>query len=373
MRSPDLTDVERIEGLLRGIPPESEREAQLAGLIRELRGVDAPAPARVRERVRALDGPVRRNWGWKPALVLVPVVLVLGLVAAVAVFDRGSERQVLELQPATVNEGTAQTLDTTKRSPAGEPVFGAATVRDRTALPAPLAVGGSGSRAQEWDVSMNLRVRDNDLLAAASQEAIRTTRELGGYVVSSSIGTEGSAGEARLTVRVPSKRIQDAIASFGDLGTITAQNVDVQDRQGELDRLARRIDTLRVQLAEVNLKLAQPGLSTPERLRLELQRQRIGGLLNRVAGDRRAVNDQVRLADVELLLRTGSAAAAPDEGGVEGAARDAVHVLAIAGAVAIFLLIVLAPVAVVAVALWLALRARRRRTEERLLDKPRPA
>ena len=101
------------------------------------------------------------------------------------------------------------------------------------------------------------------------------------------------------TVRVPSKRIQDAITRFGDLGTITAQNIDVQDRQGELDRLARRIDTIRVQLAEVKLKLAQPGLSTPERLRLELQRQRLGGQLNRAGTDRRAVNDQVRLADLE--------------------------------------------------------------------------
>src|SRR5467141_4184980 len=89
MRSPDLTDVDRIEGLLRGIPPESEREAQLAGLIRELRGLNADAPARVRERVRLLDEPVRRSWGWKPALVLVPVVLALSLVAAVAVVDRG--------------------------------------------------------------------------------------------------------------------------------------------------------------------------------------------------------------------------------------------------------------------------------------------
>jgi hypothetical protein len=220
---------------------------------------------------------------------------------------------------------------------------------------------------------MDLRLPDNDRLAAASQEAIRTTRELGGYVVSSSIGTNGSAGEARIAVRVPARRIQDAITRFGDLGTITAQNVDVQDRQGQLDALARRIDSLRVSLAEVNLKLAQPGLSAPERLRLELRRERLRGLLNRLSGERRQLNDQVLLADVALMMRTGHSAVAPREGRVEGAARDAAHVLAVAGAVAVFLLIVLAPLAVVAVAIWLAFRTRRRRTEERLLDKPRPA
>jgi hypothetical protein len=367
MRSPDLTDVERIEGLLRGIPPESEREAQLAGLIRELRGVNADAPARVRERVRALDKPVRRSWGWKPVLVLVPVVLALGVVGAVAAVDRGGQKEAVQREGVHL-ETLSPAFERTEDAAKSNPLLG--RIRGHVGAPFP---GGGGSRAQEWDVSMDLRVRDNDRLAAASQEAIRTTRELGGYVVSSSIGTQGTSGEARLIVRVPARRIQDAITRFGDLGTITAQNVDVQDRQGQLDAQARRIDSLRVQIAEVNLKLAQPGLSAPERLRLELRRERLRGLLNQVSSQRRALNDQVLLADLALMLRTGKSSATPSEDRVGGAARDAVHVLAVAGAVAVFLLIVLAPPALVAVAIWVAFRARRRRTEERLLDKPRPA
>jgi uncharacterized protein DUF4349 len=360
MRSPDLNDVERIEGLLRGIPPESEREAQLAGLIREIRGLDAEAPRTVRERVRTLEEVPRRSWSWRPALVLVPIVAV-GLIAAALVGRGGNQSSALEAKDSA-SGAPAQTV----------PAWDSTTLKRQPLAPS-VAQSLPGGRAQEWDVSMNLRVRDNDQLASASQEAIRTTRELGGYVVASSVATQGSGGEARLTVRVPAKRVQDAIARFGDLGTITAQNVDVQDRQGELDALARRIDSLRVSLAEVNLKLAQPGLSAPERLRLELQRQRLGGLLNQRAAERRAVNNQVVLADVELMLRTGKSAAAPREGRIGGAARDALHVLALAGAVAVFLLIVLAPLSLVAVAAWLAYRARRRRTEERLLDKPRPA
>jgi hypothetical protein len=359
MRSPDLTDVDRIERLLRGIPPESEREAQLEGLIRQLRGLEAEAPRAVRERVRSLEEAPRRR-SWKPALVLVPVVLALGLVASVAVLGRGGDESATNQSLGFAEKDAARTV----------PSFG----RTLAPTPAPsLALGAEGSRAQEWDVSMDLRVRDNDRLAAASQEAIRTTRELGGYVVSSSVGTHGNGGEARLTVRIPARRVQDAIARFGDLGTITSQNVDVQDRQGQLDALARRIDSLRVQLAELNLKLAQRGLPTPERLRLELRRQRLQGQLNRLTGERRAVNGQVLLADVALMLRTGHSTAAPSEGRVEGSARNALHVLAVAGAVTVFLLIVLAPLALVAVAVWFALRARRRRTEERLLDKPRPA
>ena len=367
MRSPDLTDVDRIEGLLRGILPESEREAQLAGLIRELRGLDAEAPRPLRERVRGLEEPARRSWGWKPVLVLVPLV-ALGLAAAALV---GRD------QGGVSNESAAE-VSAPDSAATTVPAQGAPAPWGRTALQKqnPFALQTppvADARAEEWNVSMDLRVRDNDRLAAASQEAIRTTRELGGYVVSSSIGTQGNGGEARLTLRIPARRVQDAITRFGDLGTITAQHVDVQDRQGQLDALARRIDALRVSLAEVDLKLAQPGLSGPERLRLELQRQRLRGLLNERAATRRAVNEQVMLADLELMLHTGRSATPPSEGGVGGAARSALEVLAVAAAVAIFLLIVLTPLALVAVAIWLGLRARRRRNEERLLDKPRPA
>ena len=76
MRSPDATDVERIEGLLRGMPPETEREAHLEGMIRELRSVSPRASHELRERVRTLREPeVRRSLGWRPVLVLVPVAL----------------------------------------------------------------------------------------------------------------------------------------------------------------------------------------------------------------------------------------------------------------------------------------------------------
>jgi len=373
MPSPDLTDAERIEGLLRGIPPETAREAQLAGLIRQLRAGALDAPDALRERVRAHDVPPRRSWGWKPALVLVPLV-VAGLAAGVVVGRDGgapSARQSAEVGVAAGGGG-------------GKPAWGTATTpnaldfalqsRTRRAARALAPATAGGGRAQEWDVAMELRVRDNDRLAEASQEAIRTTRALGGYVVSSSIGTHGDGGEARLALRVPSGRIQDAIERFGALGTITAQNVDVQDRQGQLDALARRIDNLRVSIAEVNVKLANSGLSSVERLRLELRRTRLQGLLDQARGTRRGVGEQVALADVSLALRTGHAAAtAPNDGRIEGAARTGLHVLAVAGAVTVFLLIVLAPLAAVALALWLVFRARRRRTEESLLDRPRPA
>ena len=92
-------------------------------------------------------------------------------------------------------------------------------------------------------------MRDNRALSDASAEAIRVTRELGGFVVSSNVATDGRSGRADLVLRVPQRRVQDAIAQLSELGTITGQQVSVQDRQADLDRLAKRIDTLRIQRA----------------------------------------------------------------------------------------------------------------------------
>src|SRR5918994_1255724 len=194
MRSPDPTDVEGIEGLLRGVPPESEREAHLEGLIRELRTEVPTAPRELRERVRGLRAPEpRRTFGWKPLLVIAP--LVVALVGAALLGGRGSEDRE---EPAAV--GARESVEPQQVPPA------AADQALRTSPLPPTA------RAQEWDVSLELALRDNGRLSEASAEAIRTTRELGGFVVSSNVATAGPSRAARPLLRVPTPRIQGAVA-----------------------------------------------------------------------------------------------------------------------------------------------------------------
>jgi ribosomal protein L29 len=359
MRSPDATDVERIEGLLRGMPPETEREGHLEGMIRELRTVSPRASREVRERVRTLREPEpRRSLGWRPMLVLVPVALAL---AGAAFLSRGDNDS---------DQGVAFSRERTAALEA-QPAPQAKDAED--AFAGPLAPTLSdAARAQEWDVSLELAVRDNRSLSDASAEAIRTTRSLGGFVVSSNVATQGSGGRADLVLRIPQRRVQDAIAQFSELGTITGQQVTVQDRQADLDRLAKRIDTLRIQLAEVRAQLAQGGLSEVDRLRLELRRQRLQGELNQQTRQRTGIANEVALAEFSLTLQTKRAAAAAGDGRIDRAVGDAVEVLSVAAAVGLFLLIVLAPLAAIAALLFLVRRSLRRREEERLLEQPRP-
>jgi ribosomal protein L29 len=358
MRSPDATDVERIEGLLRGMPPETEREAHFEGMIRELRSVSPRASHELRERVRTLREPeARRSLGWRPALVLVPVALAF---AGAALLGRGDD---------TPDQGVAfsrESAGALEAQPAPQ-------AKDAGTFAGPLAPTLSeAARAQEWDVSLELAVRDNRSLSDASAEAIRTTRALGGFVVSSNVATQGAGGRADLVLRIPQRRVQDAIARFSELGTITGQQVTVQDRQADLDRLAKRIDSLRIQLAQVRAQLAQGGLSEVDRLRLELRRQRLQGELNQQTRQRTGITNEVALAEFSLTLQTKRAAAAAGDSRIDGAVGDAVEVLSVAAAVGLFLLIVLAPLAVIAVLILLGRRSLRRREEERLLDQPRP-
>jgi Domain of unknown function (DUF4349) len=371
MRSPDHTDAQRIDALLAGAPPESEREAQLEGLIRELRTAAPSAPPSVRERVRSLREPERRRFAWRPALVALPIAAAL-VAGAVGLSRSGGSGNSESAGGSTATTGGGPFEQV---APAGEAHLDARTSATPAWESAQLGAADSaaGGRAQEWDVALELRVRDNDRLSDASADAIRTTRELGGFVVSSNVSTRERSGEARLVLRVPSRRIQDAIARLSELGTITAQQVAIQDRQDELDSLRRRIDDLRVQRAEVDLRLRTESLTQPERLRLELERQRLTGRLNSLTATRNGVTREVAMAEVSLTVRTGRSAAAPSEGRLEGAAGDALRVLAVAGAVAVFVLIVISPLVAIGIAVWLARRSVRRREHERLLDRTNPA
>jgi ribosomal protein L29 len=359
MRSPDATDVERIEGLLRGMPPETEREAHLEGMIRELRSVSPRASHELRERVRTLREPeVRRSLGWRPALVLVPLALAFAGAAFLGRGDNDSD------QGAAFSRERATALE-------GQAAPQAKAAEDAFAGPLAPAVADA-ARAQEWDVSLDLAVRDNRSLSDASAEAIRTTRSLGGFVVSSNVATQGAGGRADLVLRIPQRRVQDAIAQFSELGTITGQQVTVQDRQADLDRLAKQIDTLRIQLAQVRAQLAQGGLSEVDRLRLELRRQRLQGQLNQQTRQRTGIANEVALAEFSLTLQTKRAVAVAGDSRIDGAVGDALEVLSVAAAVGLFLLIVLAPLAAIAVLLLLGRRSLRRREEERLLNQTRP-
>jgi Domain of unknown function (DUF4349) len=384
MPSPDVIAPERLEKLLRGAPPEGEREARLQGLLRELRSNATPAPQTLCEHARALREPAPRRLPRvtrrRAALVLAPAVVAVAAAALGATtllgddsapeqraFDHGSvvgERGAIRSVPPPLRAHLRRTFQATG---AAEPTPGRAL--DATPSPAP-----SSGRARDIDMWIELRLPDADRLSDAANAAMEATRELGGFVASSTVGMQAEEGRAQLRLRVPIGRVEDAVFRLSQLGTITGQRVATDDLQTEIDSRSRRIAGLRSAIRIAELTLRSGSLDAEERLELEIKLERWRSLLAEARRTKARFLREAATAELTLVLHTrAAAAAAKDESRVEGAARDALDFLARTGSVALFLGIVLSPLLLLAVLLGLALRSRTRRIEERLLERPRPA
>src|SRR4029453_16667841 len=100
----------------------------------------------------------------------------------------------------------------------------------------------STTRAQNVNATLQLLVGNTGDLSATTQQALRTTRRLGGYVVAVDYGTpESSEGTSSLRLRIPVSRLQAAIVRFSGLGQILAQQTQITDVQRRLDELTRQI------------------------------------------------------------------------------------------------------------------------------------
>jgi Domain of unknown function (DUF4349) len=377
---PDLVAPERVEELLGGALPEGEREARLQGLVRELRA-DVPAPEALRERVLTLEpnsprGPLRR----RRVLVVAVALVALGLIGSAVVLNGGAPSDDDAPTAAPVEKGGAEDAKATP-----SPTTPAVDVELESQGDSPsrtTLAGTSGDpalvprgRAVDVDLWMELRLGDADELSAAAREAMKITRELGGWVAGSDVDTKGREGTAELELRVPVARVEDAVLELADLGTVTGQRVETEDLQAGIDARTRRIERLERSIRVLELRLESGTLDPEEELRVRLELERrsneAADLRRANLGDRR----EAATSELTLLLHTRKAEALQDEdgGGAAGAAGDALELLGKAGAVALYLAIVLSPILALLALLWLARRTRSRRVEARLLDRPDPA
>ncbi len=371
MSTSELIAPARLEELLGGAVPDTHTEARIQGLALELRSSAPAASEDLRRRVRALSvsRPPRRPFASRQRLALVLAPLLLVLVAVPVVFGRfgfgSSDTQVPKraLEAAVVHRDQASTAFRSSEAD-GLPLLAPSI--------AALDFAGPTARARHVDMWIELRVRDADRLSAAANDAMRITRELGGFVASSTVGTRGDEGRAEMSIRVPVGRIDDALFRLSRLGAITGQRVATEDRQADIDRAAQRIEALRRAIAIAQLRLDSGTLNANQRLELEIRLERLRGELTSVRRSKARVVSDAATADLSLLLHTQAAAGTTQKSGIGGIAHDALHVLGRVGAVGLFAAIVLSPLVVLALLLWLVRRRRLRLQEAELLDGTRP-
>jgi hypothetical protein len=362
MSSPELVAPTRLEELLAGAFPETEAEARLQGLARELRSASwSSAPASVRERVVSVkaERPRVRVPRWRLAIVLGAAAVVAGVVATTGFHSPGLNKVAGSAAGGGSRANALERANPPVTQDAAGKAFGSA----------PIPAG----RAQDVDMWIDLRVKDADAISSAAQQAQSITRELGGVVVSSNVATQGKQGHAELALKIPVAKVQDASFRLSQLGTITGQRVSTTDLQAALDRDARRIEHLRGAIRIELARLASGQLTAAEELQARIHLEHLRRNLNDVLRARAALAARAAMADLTLRLDTPTGAAPQkSESGISGAADKAVDFLRGAGAVAVFLTLVLSPLVVLVVLAWLALRARARRIEAQLLDEPRP-
>src|SRR6266542_4317438 len=318
-------------------------------VVLELRAARPRAPEALRERVHSVAVPAC-------IVAAVGAALIHGIVTGAG----SSQKQ------ASVKEGVQNWPTLKTRAPRSS------DHALRTAIPAPAPAGSnsltfgptlapSKTRLQNYRAALTVRVDDIDALSSATQDAMRITRALGGYVVSAHFGATRS-GRSSLVVRVPIDQVQQAIARFSDLGKIAAQNIRITDRQAQVDQLGKHIDSLRVRIAKVDDRLADPFLSNEERVQLELKRARLVRALHTLSGRKTSIVRRAQLATVSLTLSTHAVAIAkPHHRGPLGRALDdAGTILSKEAAWGLYALIVLGPLALLAFAAFLLVRVGRR-------------
>jgi Domain of unknown function (DUF4349) len=390
MPGPDLIAPDRLEELLGGALPEGEREARLQGLVRELRAEAPPAPPTLVERVREIgqQSPRRRRISLLPrrqVLVLAALVVCLGAVAGLLATVEGGGHDDDSADGAAAAETTAGVTVEAEAAPTEE-LSGGFSLRRTSKAPTPATLGNPDTfaaeppnvppnRATDVNLWMELRLADAEELSDAANESMAITRELGGWVAASDIDTQGREGRAELALRVPVRRVEDAIVRLGALGTVTGQEVETIDLQAAIDRRELRIESLLRAIRVLELRLETEELTPAEELKLRLDLEDRRNRLQNLRRENRTDQREAATSELSLVLHTreAPAAAQEDEGGAAGAADDALRFLEDAGAIALFLVIILSPVLLLAVLLWIALRSRTRRIETRILERQAPA
>jgi len=301
-------------------------------LVSELRAARPEAPDDLRHRVAAIaarrPAPPRKlgvAWVLGPAAAALAAGAIA--IAVVSGGDRAPQQVATPLVERSAKDSAASELATITAAAPVEPA----------------------KRAQRYSAMITLRVKD---LSDVTQDALRQTRALGGYVRIVDYGEGRGEGTARLVVRVPIARVQTAILRFSELGTILDQHVSVRDVQPSLDRRFKRIAELRRVI---------PTLSGDELANAQAE---LEALQTAQAKERR----QASFATVSLDLTTAEKKVVPaPPGRIERAFRRAADVLAAEAVAVVYAAVVAAPFILLALALFAVARAGRRRSDRRLL------
>ena len=329
-------------------------------VVAEIRAAEIEVPSELRERVRliAATAPPERRSGFTPSwftqrrriALLIPVAAA---VAVAAVVTRPTSHPAAVVQPfrtLVTPTVTSQRADKAAALPSAQ--------NGSTAAISPIAP--SATRPQKYSASLTLRVPNATAVSDATKRAVAIVGGLGGYVVSAHVDAASKTGSSELVLKVPKTNVRTAIARLSALGTITAEQVDIQDLQAGIATTDRTMQRLQRQLKSLRAEPVTPAVTR----QIAALTTRIQRLQRTEAATLRAA----RYATVDLQLATPLPVQPKHHG------HGPLHGLGVAfrwiGIGAIYGLALGVPALVLIALGWLAVRTIRRRRENALLSRP---
>jgi hypothetical protein len=364
-------ELEALEAALAGDPAA---EPDLAALVRDVRAeaptMDLGFRARLDERVEHefAKAPHRRRFALRPLIPALGVAgCLLAAIVAVALTAGGGDSND---SASSGGGGAAAPLATTQgeasdsaKSSGGSSGGGGSALASPPATAAP-------ARQRRVERSTRLELTTSDV-QKASDGVVRATQAAGGFVQSSQVSTGDGRSTASFVLRVPTSRLDDALARLSKLGHVKSLQQSADDITGAYDSASGRLAEARAERRGLLRALANA--TTAEQvssLRARIADNRRD--LQRYQRDFNAVRNRANLATVAVDV-TGAArkqAAAPGDGPWTpgDAAHDALRVLEVSAGVALIALAVLFPLGLVGAAGGFAAVTLRRRRREAALS-----
>jgi hypothetical protein len=336
----------------------------LEALVRASRPEPAPAwVGRMDRRVAERFPSPPRWWQWQTVRPNLQAISAVGAVIVVFVAIIGIAGSANN--GSDDNAGSSASSSGSAKSAAPEtavPLTGGGSATGSADTPLP-----QSARKQIQSVAITLSTKPADV-EDVSDRVIRLADTLGGYIERSSITARQSA---ELTVRVPSDKLQPALAQLSRIAHVSSRTQDTEDVTDQAAQLSAAVrdaranrDSLRTRLAHATTD-AQAASLRARRARAE---QRLRSRERAVA----QLSRQTSYATIDVRVRGDrrSGAAAPPAGRWTpgDALHDAGRVLEVVAGVALIAAAVALPIAVLAAIAAVLARLLTRRRRERALE-----
>ncbi len=353
---------EDVRALAPSMTPEFER-----GLRERIEAAGSPArkvPASTgRRAVRRLprSGHIGAAGGALAALAAVAAALLIAApwhsdTVRSAVSEPAQPRQA-QSAPAESAPAVSEAVRPALKGPVAAPAVAG------TSTPAPASPSG---RVQQLAASITLAAAPNDIQETADRIG-RLVASDEGFVQSSHVQVQQEGhSEATLTLKLPSAKLNAALASLGQLAPVRAESQSLQDITATYDAARQRLtDATAERQALLRALAAASTQGQIDSLRERLAANR--GAIAQARSALEAVSRRGSTAEVEVTV-AGSAASESNGLTVDRGLHDAGRVLVVTLAVLLIAVAVLVPLALLLIALIAGLRAWRRYRREQALD-----